>query len=179
VSSEGVLIMGSGFNWLSPKAETRHSAIEGDGTFAKSEISKGDIIAVFGGRIISFSEWASLPEEVKQRSLSIAEGLEMSPMNEEALGDGDYVNHSCEPNAGIRGQILLVAIKDIPIGGEITFDYGMVLSDPNFRMGCTCRAKRCRKTITGEDWKNPELRIRYKGYFSLYIQDKIDSEGLE
>ena len=37
----------------------------------------------------------------------------------------DYVNHSCEPNCGIKedqGRVVLFALKPIGNGDEITFD---------------------------------------------------------
>ncbi len=34
-----------------------------------------------------------------------------------------YMNHSCDPNAGIINDRKLVASKDIHKGGEITIDY--------------------------------------------------------
>jgi hypothetical protein len=38
----------------------------------------------------------------------------------------------------------------------------------------TGRSSQCRGTVTGYDWKIPELQERYDGYFSLYLQDKIN-----
>ena len=36
---------------------------------------------------------------------------------------GDMINHSCEPNCGLLGQMLLVAMRDIARGEELCFDY--------------------------------------------------------
>ena len=30
--------------------------------------------------------------------------------------------------------------------------------------------------MTGSDWQNPELQMRYAGYFSWFLQDKIDRQ---
>jgi len=38
---------------------------------------------------------------------------------------GDLVNHSCDPNCGLVGAVLVVAMRDIEPGEEITFDYAM------------------------------------------------------
>jgi hypothetical protein len=43
-------------------------------------------------------------------------------------------------------------------------------------MQCVCGSEKCRRKITEEDWRLPELRRRYKGYFSQYLQEKIDNE---
>ncbi len=102
-----------GFNWLSSKAETRKSHISGKGTFAKKNIKKGEIVAVFGGQVFDFTTWNKIPEDVKYEDLQIGEDLIIGPKKKEEVGKGDYVNHSCEPNAGINGQIFLVAMKGI------------------------------------------------------------------
>jgi hypothetical protein len=47
-------------------------------------------------------------------------------------------------------------------------------SDMIFAMDCACGSPRCRKLITEQDWMIPELQVRYKGFFSPYITDKIE-----
>ena len=83
------------------------------------------------------------------------------------------LNHSCRPNVGVRGQITFVAMHAISAGAELTIDYAMIDGDPDDRMECSCGAPECRKVITGSDWRLTELRRRYEGYFSRYIQDRI------
>jgi hypothetical protein len=163
-----------GFNWLSPKAETRASRIEGFGTFANARIMKGELVAAFGGSVLTHLEWEGLPEEVRRRSLAISDDLELTPLNTGEIGRGDFINHSCEPNSGICGQIFLVAMNNIEDGEEITFDYAMVIADPAFSIACRCGSEGCRKAVSGNDWKKPELQAKYRGFFSLYIQSKID-----
>lgn len=92
--------------------------------------------------------------------------------------DTDYFNHSCKPNSGFRGQIILVAMRDIKIGEEITIDYAMITCKSknarNYRFKCLCNSKKCRGIITNNDWKSPILQKRYKGYFQFYLQKIID-----
>ena len=40
-----------------------------------------------------------------------------------------YVNHSCDANCGLRGEITCIAIRDIKAGEEITQDYGLLDND--------------------------------------------------
>ncbi len=47
-------------------------------------------------------------------------------------------------------------------------------SNTIFKMRCKCGSPNCRKIITESDWENSELRRRYNGYFSQYLQEKID-----
>jgi hypothetical protein len=93
-----------------------------------------------------------------------------------SLTDADYVNHSCEPNAGLQGAATLVAMRDIEPGEEITYDYAMTDTSAYDQFTCRCGANNCRSGITGDDWRNPELRSRYRGYFSSYLEDLIREE---
>ena len=88
----------------------------------------------------------------------------------------DYVNHSCAPNAGLSGQITLVAMCDIAAGEEITYDYAMSDGSTYDEFPCTCGAAECRGAVTGKDWKRPDLWRRYEGHFSPYLRRRIDAE---
>jgi hypothetical protein len=72
---------------------------------------------------------------------------------------------------------MLVAMKTINGGVEITFDYAMVLHRstgcPPYRMECRCGSPHCRGVITDEDWRLLDLQQRYKGWFTWYLQEKI------
>ena len=48
------------------------------------------------------------------------------------------MNHSCDPNCGIVGAVLLVAMRDIEPGDEICFDYAMTDTDDYDEFECTC-----------------------------------------
>ncbi len=84
------------------------------------------------------------------------------------------VNHSCDPNCGIRvnetGAHDFVAMKDISDNEEITFDYAMRNYDvDHFPKKCMCGSTKCRDRITG--WKDlPNKRkIEYKGLVAPYL----------
>ena len=49
----------------------------------------------------------------------------------------------------------------------------MIDGDPAESMACACGAAACRGTITGHDWRRPELQRRYAGYFSRYLEKRI------
>jgi hypothetical protein len=51
----------------------------------------------------------------------------------------------------------------------------MIDDEPYEKMECHCRSRTCRKLITGFDWRKPELQKKYDGYFSWFIQRRIDS----
>jgi SET domain-containing protein len=164
-------------NWLSPKLEPRNSEKHGKGIFAIQDISKDETMAIFGGHIITREERNLLPENIGHISIGIDDDLFIGPISENELDDADWFNHSCEPNAGLRGQITLVAMRDIKSGEEITFDYCMSCSqigDKRILFNCDCGLSNCRKEITNQDWRMPGLQKKYKGYFSTFVQKNID-----
>jgi hypothetical protein len=72
-------------------------------------------------------------------------------------GLGPKVNHSCDPNCGVRlndGQAFdFVARQPIGAGQELTFDYAMRnFTIDHFPAVCLCGAARCRGSVTG--WKD-------------------------
>jgi uncharacterized protein len=85
-----------------------------------------------------------------------------------------HLNHSCEPNLGLQGQIVFVALRDVAVGEELTFDYAMN-DDEQDEMQCRCGTPTCRGTITGFDWRKAEIQRKYDGYFSWFIQRRIDA----
>ena len=128
-------------------------------------------------------EIEDLPVAAHQAPMQIEERFVLGS-RDGRLEPADFFNHSCEPNAGLKGQLFLVALRDIGAGEEICFDYAMVVSesvgsDVVFTMSCNCGSARCRREITESDWQRPELQRRYQGHFSQYLQERIDSAGEE
>jgi len=157
--------------YLAPNSEARLVSHREYGVFAVAPIHKGDMIAMWGGEVVVQEKFNTLPERLKRLSIQIEEGLFLVALNE---GPGDYVNHSCDPNGGLSGQIELVAMRDIAIGEEITFDYAMSDVTDYDEFQCACGAPNCRGTVRGSDWRRPELWEKYAGYFSPYIQRRIE-----
>ena len=154
-------------SWLSPLATRRPAGTKGMGIFALADIPAGTTVAGFGGCVVDRAELNTQPEEVRTHALQIDDDLFIA--SELPFADADYVNHSCDPNCGIVGSILLVAMRDVQAGEELCFDYAMTDTDDYDEFGCSCGTDLCRGTITGADWKEPELRDRYRGWTSAYI----------
>lgn len=164
-------------SYLSPKIKVRCSGINRKGCFAKKPIAKGEIICVWGGHIITQNEFNKLArgrfKNVDDYATKIADGFYLISCKEGGLEDDDFFNHSCDPNAGINGHLLMVAMRDIRAGEEITYDYCMTDADYEYSFICSCGGRNCRGKVTTNDWKSPVLQKKYKNYFSWYIQDKI------
>jgi hypothetical protein len=168
------------YSYVTPKAEIKPSSIDSRGVFAKKLIRKGEIVSVFGGYVLTKNEYYTSSENnrryFKGYAIKIVKGFYLASSDGKSLNDDDYFNHSCNPNCGVNGQILLVAIKDINPGEEMTFDYVMTDDDPEDYLRCNCGTKNCRKIIKGSDWKIPGLQRKYKGFFAWHIQQKIDKQ---
>ncbi len=146
----------------------------GRGVFAEQAIPRGRLLIVFGGDIISRKDVDQLAPDLRPLVIQVDEDCFLVSTKP---GPADWVNHSCEPNAGLQGQITLVALRDIEVGEEITFDYAMSDGCDYDEFDCGCAAKRCRGRITGEDWCKPELIEKYQGYRSTYLDARLKSEG--
>lgn len=57
-----------------------------------------------------------------------------------------FLNHSCNPNAGMRG-LTLYALHDLSEGEEVTIDYSIIEGDPRWEMPCSCGNSNCRKIV--------------------------------
>jgi uncharacterized protein len=160
-------------SFLSPRTAVRASRIQGRGLFAAEPIARDEIVAVKGGHIVGPLEIEKLRRRLGPVEIQIAEHLFIAPVNEEEReGSMIFSNHSCEPNIGVRGEIVFVAMRDIAAGEELTHDWAMT-DDDSDSMACRCGAASCRGTVTGKDWKRPDLQERYAGYFSAYLGEKI------
>jgi SET domain-containing protein len=162
---------GKYYSYLSPKLENRPHADKGDcGVFARQPIHAGEILTLWGGKILSAAEIDHNMENFTQQILQIEDGFYlMSP----SMEPSDCFNHSCDPNVGLTGQIGLIAMRDIEPGEEVCLDYAMCDGSAYDEFDCQCGSLNCRGRITGEDWKRAELWERYEGYFSPYLQRRI------
>lgn len=162
-------------SFLSPKCvATSKSKIHRYGVFAKENIKQGELIAIWGGYIMTLDELRKLPREILdyEYPVQIYENFFLGPKSVEDLDDCEMFNHSCNANAGVKGQNILVARRNIKTGEEICFDYETTdTQDLNFT--CKCGAKNCRKKIDGTSWKNLKFQKANKGYLSYYIEEKI------
>lgn len=170
--------VGPAVSWVTPKVEARTSKT-GSGIFAVAPIKKNETLIVWTGKIVSAEQALEVMDTPdKHYLLQIADGFYQTPLFD-YREPADWSNHSCNPNAGFgkSSPILLSSMREIAVGEEITFDYGMCETDSRLwePMECLCETPYCRHWITANDWKlYPELWVRYEGYFAPHVQKKID-----
>lgn len=155
------------YSWLDDRLE--QLAVKGGAAvFSAAAISAGERLAVFGGHMMKLSD-----EPPGDYALQIDTDLVVGAADITELEQTDFFNHSCNPNAGLQGQIMLLAMRDIAAGDQVCFDYATVLDAPGYRFDCQCGSPECRGVVTGEDWKLRELQRRYRGWFSWHLERKI------
>ena len=160
-------------SYISPKAIVKESAIQGRGLFAAEPIQKGEIVCIKGGSIFNRRTLEAVSKTLGPAEIQIADDLFIGPLNEqEREGSMIFSNHSCEPNIGVQGQIVFVALRDIEANEELTHDWATT-DDDTYEMECKCGTATCRKVVTGQDWRRKDLQEKYSGYLSWYLVEKI------
>jgi uncharacterized protein len=164
-------------SYITPKARKgTASRIAGRGLFAVEPISAGELVAIKGGHIVATNAVQSLPGRLPNSEIQIADGFSLV-----ALEENEYepvmlfLNHSCEPNVGFAGNIVLVAMRDVGAGEELTTDYAL-FDDYDGAMECQCGTPSCRGTIGGRDWQRADLQRKYGSYFSSYLASRLSPE---
>ncbi len=165
-------------SYITPKARKgRASRIAGRGLFAVEPITADELVAIKGGHIVTTDAVQSLPGHLPDSEIQIAEGFSLV-----ALEEAEYepvmlfINHSCEPNVGFAGNIVLVAMRDVSAGEELTTDYAL-FDDYDGAMECQCGTPSCRGTIGGRDWQRADLQRKYGRYFSSYLLARMPTAG--
>lgn len=150
------------------------SSAEGKGraVICRAPISAGELVALWGGIVVDLPFARTLPRRDRAQCLQVdKDHVLWTAQSDQSVAD--WVNHSCDPNCGLQGQIGLVAMKDIRPGEEVCFDYAMCSTSDLDEFDCACGSKNCRLRVRADDWKNPLLQLRYRGFFSPFIEKLI------
>tara|TARA_B110000459_G_C16537266_1_gene460133 strand:+ start:541 stop:1017 length:477 start_codon:yes stop_codon:yes gene_type:complete len=139
----------------------KNSQDRGSGVFTKSSFKREDVVMRGVIEKIEYVNHVGVSQMGKNEYFA--------PIGLMAL-----VNHSCDPNCGIRlnetGAHDYVAMKDISPGEEINFDYAM----QNYKIGhflvrCQCGSSDCRGVIGGWVDLPDHKRQQYKTFIAPYL----------
>ncbi len=154
-----------------PKAKATADELTGLMSVATEPISAGETVGAFGGTCVGRQAFASFDDEHQRRAVQLDDDLFL--VGGELVEPVDHIVHSCEPNCGMSGGMLLVALRDIAVGEQLTYDFAMTDGDDYDAFECRCGSPLCRGSVTGRDWALPELQVRYRGHFSPYLARRI------
>jgi hypothetical protein len=145
----------------------------GQGLFLREPVRAGQIVVIFGGFATPTHQFLELPLDRQHHAIQVADDVYLVGEDQRSLGD--YVNHSCDPTTHLVGEITLAAARDLAADEQLTYDYATSDSTPYDEFECECGSPRCRGKVTGEDWMDPAFQERYRGFFSPYLQRRIDA----
>lgn len=143
------------------------------GLFSKRSIKKGEIVFIAKGKLFK-DTINNIDDSVAHRnSIGITPDTWLDPYETNPLR---YVNHSCEPNLGIKGSVLFVALRDINKNEHLTIDYSITECDIlwNFKIQtgsfCKCGSKKCRKIIRSIQFLPKKIYTKYLPYIPKAFQ---------
>ena len=156
------------------KIERRQSSIHGNGVFAVEPIAKGERIVRYKGALRTHAEvdaeYGAIDEDGHTFLFTLNDDYVI-----DANVDGNiarWINHSCAPNCEAvleenakgkphKDKVYIEAIRDIAAGEELSYNYGIVLSDPHTPAmkklwACRCGAPKCSGTMLQPKRKKPK-----------------------
>lgn len=140
---------------------------KGKGVFALRDFARADVLFRRRySRIVRNSELALLSEEDQRHKdeLDWETSIIMLP-------PGCYINHSCDPNAILKGNTFF-AWKDIRQGEEITQEYRLS-SFSGERWDCFCGSANCQGYVISSFFSMSEDQQRvYFPYAPRFIQEE-------
>jgi uncharacterized protein len=151
-----------------PSVVVGRSAI-GRGVFAAQYFQPGQPVLAFGGPVLTTGEMLALgPDRAYALQVGPAEFLDLTP-------PGRYLNHSCDPNAGILDGRELIALRPIVPGEEIRFDYSTTMREDHWTMECRCGEYLCRRVVLDFHHLPPITQNRYLqlGIVQRFIVDEV------
>jgi SET domain-containing protein len=128
----------------------RSSAIHAAGCYTTTGIRKGARVAEYTGPRIPKDQ---ADADYKDAPITHLFGLGDGAIVIEGHSMAMFINHSCDPNCEteeIDGRVWINAIRHIPAGAEITYDYCLYDGGADEAI-CNCGARGCRGTMYSPD----------------------------
>ena len=143
------------------------------GLFAKRDIAKGETVFIAKGNLVQMKIESANDSAKYPNAIGIDKNTWLDPQPNNPLV---YLNHSCSPNVGIRGNVTFTAIKPIKKDEEITLDYSITEQDRFWRLDamCYCGSDNCRKVIRSIQHLPVTLYKKYLPYVSKKMQKAFE-----
>lgn len=154
----------------------RSSRIQGLGVFAARLFPKGAVVQVIDdSRIVDDLHPLGSADDARHCDyLEAGKVVLMQPPER-------HINHSCDPNTYVKtvdSRRRVIALRDIPAGEEITYDY-CINGGGDTVWSCHCGAARCRREIHSDFFHLPvELQREYLPLLDDWFR-RERSAGLE
>ena len=132
----------------------------------KEKIYQGDIVFMFEGKIITQPTRTSIQVDVSKH----IDGQHQIDSDDKSLS-WKFINHSCEPNGYIDiDNQTYVALRDIKVGEELTFDFHTTEFDISDPFDCECKSKNCLKRIEGFKHLDKEQKKKVQSKIAPHLK---------
>ncbi len=146
------------------------SKIEGMGVILGEDAKKGDLIRYIKGDL-KFKVNKSKKDALDNPDwIGIEKNVWIDPEK-----PYKFLNHSCNPSAGIKGKVSLHALRNLKEGEEITIDYSTIEADQLWELNCACGEKECRKKISSIYSLPPQTFKKYLPFVPNYFKNLYSS----
>jgi SET domain-containing protein len=140
------------------RIQTRRSGVHGKGVFAVADIAEGETIIEYVGEVISWQEAQDRhPHDPTDPNHTFYFHIDEHRVIDAKFGGNSsrWINHACDPNCEAdeqEGRIFIKALRNIPAGTELNYDYGLIIDAPYTKAlkaeyPCWCGAANCRGTL--------------------------------
>src|SRR5262245_8127751 len=132
----------------------------GQGVFAANQFWAGDEIMPVTGRTLDIGD---LDDAALIEFQDDVYPYQISPTTYlYADRPAAFIHHSCQPNCGVRPDMVIVALRPIAAGSHLTIDYSTIMADDVWTMcGCECREEACRRIVRDFRYLPRAVQRRY------------------
>ena len=140
------------------RIQVRKSGVHGKGVFTLRPIAEGETVIEYLGEVISWDEALRRhPHDPSDPDHTFYFHIDEQHVIDANHGGNSarWINHACAPNCEADdsdGRVFIVALRDIAVGEELFYDYGLVIDERytaklKRQFACRCGAARCRGTM--------------------------------
>ncbi len=150
---------------MTNKVYIANSQVHGKGVHAAKDFKKGETIFVIKGKRVRLVIQSKKDSKLGPHWVGLRKHLWVDPEP-----PARFLNHSCNPNAGLFGSVTLKAMRRIHKGEEITLDYSTTEDDLMWDFKCACGEKKCRGKLRSVQLLPKETFKKYLPFIPRYFQ---------
>jgi uncharacterized protein len=150
----------------------KRSGQKGKGLFTAQAFKGGELVLTVEGQVREFRAADADETHRYPNWIGIGKHLWIDPEYPYV-----YLNHSCEPNLGMRTEREFVALHDIAPHEELTFDYSVTEDEEGWDMQCLCGRKTCRGVIRSIQFLPEKVYQKRLPYILPYFQKVRDQSS--
>jgi len=149
------------------RIQVRRSGVHGKGVFAVVDLAEGETLIEYTGEVITWDEAQRRhPHDPQDPNHTFYFHIDDGHVIDAKFGGNSsrWINHSCAPNCEAEetgdGRVFIRALRNIPAGEELFYDYGLVIDAPYTKAlkaeyPCWCGAPNCRGTLLAPKRRTP------------------------